>query len=153
MLAGTGLRNHAGLAHALGQQRLPQDVVDLVTARVVKVLTLEQHLPHTESAGQRWGRRQRGGTPGVVTQQGVEFGVEGLIEPGLAECIVEFVECGHQRFGHEAAAVLSEMPTGVGQTHCESLLVGVTDCGVLPCGHEVLNSGGRVGLCHECFAY
>ena len=42
VLAGTGLGDHPGLAHALGEQRLTQHVVDLVRAGVVEVLALEQ---------------------------------------------------------------------------------------------------------------
>ena len=42
VLAGPGLCDHAPLAHALGQQRLSDDVVQLVRARVRQVLPLEQ---------------------------------------------------------------------------------------------------------------
>ena len=41
VLAGAGVGDDALLAHALGQQRLADDVVDLVRAGVVQVLTLE----------------------------------------------------------------------------------------------------------------
>src|SRR6185295_13751809 len=41
VLPGAGLGNHARLAHALGQQRLPDGVVDLVRARVVQVFALQ----------------------------------------------------------------------------------------------------------------
>jgi hypothetical protein len=44
MLAGTGFRDDAGLAHAPRQQRLADGVVDLVRAGVVQVLALEQDL-------------------------------------------------------------------------------------------------------------
>ena len=42
VLAGAGLGDHAGLAHALGEQRLAEHVVDLVGAGVAEVLALEQ---------------------------------------------------------------------------------------------------------------
>lgn len=42
VLPGTGLGDDAGLAQALRQQRLPQNVVDLVGTRVVEVLALEE---------------------------------------------------------------------------------------------------------------
>ena len=42
VLAGAGLGDHPGLAHAPGQQRLAEHVVDLVRAGVVEVLALEQ---------------------------------------------------------------------------------------------------------------
>ena len=43
VLAGTGLGDDARLAHPLRQQGLAEDVADLVRARVVEVLALEQH--------------------------------------------------------------------------------------------------------------
>ena len=41
VLAGAGLGDDPRLAHALGEQRLPERVVDLVRAGVVEVLALE----------------------------------------------------------------------------------------------------------------
>ena len=42
VLAGAGLGDEPGLAHALGEQGLAEHVVDLVRAGVVEVLALEQ---------------------------------------------------------------------------------------------------------------
>ncbi|BFO20673.1 hypothetical protein SHKM778_70610 [Streptomyces sp. KM77-8] len=42
VLAGAGLGDDAGLAHALGEQGLAEHVVDLVGAGVVQVLALEE---------------------------------------------------------------------------------------------------------------
>ena len=47
VLAGAGLGDDALLAHAAGEQRLAEHVVDLVRAGVGEVLALEQH-PHAE---------------------------------------------------------------------------------------------------------
>ena len=44
MLAGAGLGDDAGLAHALGQHRLTDRVVDLVGAGVVEVFAFEVNL-------------------------------------------------------------------------------------------------------------
>ena len=44
MLARAGLCNDAALLHAQAQQRLPQGIVDLVSACVVQVLALEVDL-------------------------------------------------------------------------------------------------------------
>jgi hypothetical protein len=60
--AGAGLGDDPRLAHALGQQRLADRVVDLVRAGVVEVLALEPDL----AAGLRaeaLGQVQRRGTP------------------------------------------------------------------------------------------
>ena len=50
VLAGAGLGDHPALAHAAGQQRLAEHVVDLVRAGVVEVLALEQDPGATGSA-------------------------------------------------------------------------------------------------------
>jgi len=42
VLAGSRLRDHPALPHATGEERLAEHVVDLVRARVVEVLALEQ---------------------------------------------------------------------------------------------------------------
>ena len=56
VLAGAGLGDEPGLAHPLGQQRLTEDVVDLVRAGVVEVLPLEQEAD-TELADRGCGTR------------------------------------------------------------------------------------------------
>ena len=59
VLAGAGLGDDPGLAHPLGQQRLAEDIVDLVRAGVGQVLALEEH---PAAAG-------RGGEPRHLGQQ------------------------------------------------------------------------------------
>ncbi len=44
VLPGPGLGDHPGLAHALGQQHLPEHIVDLVRSGVGQILALEQYL-------------------------------------------------------------------------------------------------------------
>ena len=50
VLAGAGLGDDARLAHALGQQRLADHVVDLVGAGVVQVFALEDRSARRRSA-------------------------------------------------------------------------------------------------------
>ena len=84
VLAGAGLGDEAALAHAPGQQRLADHVVELVRAGVGEVLALEQH-PDPEALRQAVAFGDRRGPPAVVAQDGVELGVEGGIGPGGAE--------------------------------------------------------------------
>ena len=56
VLAGAGLGDHPLLAHAPGEQRLAEHVVDLVRAGVGEVLALEQH-PHARGAPRGGGTR------------------------------------------------------------------------------------------------
>ena len=83
MLARSGFRNHAPLAHPDGEQRLTERVVDLVRAGVGQVLAFEQD-PRSASCvgapthvlGEPGGVGERRGTPDVVSQQVVELGPE-----------------------------------------------------------------------------
>ena len=69
VLAGAGLGDHAGLAHALREKRLAEDVVDLVGAGVAQVLALEQDGGCAALAEAR-GMVQRRGAAGVVARGG-----------------------------------------------------------------------------------
>ena len=48
VLAGPGLRDDTRLTQLLGQQRLTEHVVDLVRARVVQILALQEHAHATQ---------------------------------------------------------------------------------------------------------
>ncbi len=61
MLAGAGLGDDAGLAHALGKQDLADAVVDLVRAGVVQLFALEIDLRAAEMLGSG-ARRNRAGS-------------------------------------------------------------------------------------------
>jgi hypothetical protein len=68
VLAGAGLGDDAGLAHALGEQRLADGVVHLVRAGVVEVLALEEDLRAAQLAAPALGVVQRRGPADVVAQ-------------------------------------------------------------------------------------
>ena len=78
VLAGAGLGDDAALAHALGQQRLAEDVVDLVRAGVAEVLALEQDR-RAAALAQPGGVVERRGAAGVVGEQARELGLEGRV--------------------------------------------------------------------------
>ena len=109
VLAGAGLGHEAGLAHALGQERLSQHVVDLVGAGVVEILPLEQQA-QAQLRRQARAIAQRRGTPGVVRQQVVEPLAERFVGPGGAEGPIEFLAGGHQGLGDVAAPEVAEAP-------------------------------------------
>ena len=77
VLAGAGLGDDAGLAHAPGEQGLAQHVVDLVRAGVVEVLALEEDPGAARVLGEPGHLGERAGPAGVVDQQVVELGGEG----------------------------------------------------------------------------
>ena len=56
-----GLGNHAGLAHAFGEQDLPHRIVDLVGAGVVQVFALQVNFRTAEFAREAFGKIKRRG--------------------------------------------------------------------------------------------
>ena len=84
MLAGAGLGDDPGLAHAPGEQDLAEAVVDLVRAGVVQLLALEIDLgaaPRSrgdlEDGGQPLGEIERARAADIVRVECVELGLEG----------------------------------------------------------------------------
>ena len=92
MLAGAGLRDDPSLAEALGDQRLPDGVVDLVRTRVREVLALEIDARTADVGGQALGQVDRRGAADVVAREAVALGREGRIGEGLADRDLELVD-------------------------------------------------------------
>ena len=116
VLAGAGLGDDALLAHARGQQRLPQHVVDLVRAGVVEVLPLEQQRA-AELGREPLGLVEERRAAGVVPEQAVELRPEGRVRPRLAERLVELGAGHHERLGDVPPAEVAEATGGAGVTH------------------------------------
>mmetsp|Transcript_59253 Transcript_59253/g.139760 ORF Transcript_59253/g.139760 Transcript_59253/m.139760 type:complete len:374 (+) Transcript_59253:221-1342(+) len=122
MLAGAGLGDDARLAHALGQQRLANDVVDLVRAGVVEVLALEVDLRAAQFAAQALGVVNRAGPADEVRQLLLELGDELRVVAVVRIGVLELVERMDKGLGDEAAAIdggvrragMAEMPGGIG---------------------------------------
>ena len=69
MLAGAGLGDDAGLAHAAGQQDLAQAIVDLVRAGVIEVFALEIDFRAAQMRGQPLGEIERAFAADIMGQQ------------------------------------------------------------------------------------
>src|SRR5690606_23222749 len=114
VLAGAGLGDDPGPAHAAGQQRLADGVVDLVRAGVVQVLALEQDARAAVLAAEPLGEVDRARAADVVA----EVGVQRLDEAGVGAGGVvggrELAQRLDQGLGHEAPAVAAEVAGGVG---------------------------------------
>src|SRR5690606_1481311 len=114
VLAGAGLGDDPGLAHAAGQQRLADGVVHLVRAGVVQVLSLEQDPRTAGLAAQAPGEVHRAGAADVVRQVLVERGDEGRIGARGVVGGGELAQRLDERLGDEAPAVPAEVAAGVG---------------------------------------
>src|SRR5207248_2425795 len=102
------LGDDALLAHAPGEQRLPERVVDLVRARVEQVLALEVDSRAAESLREPAGEVERRGTAGVGSQELIELELKSGVLPGFAIGDFQLFERGHENFGDITAAVDSE---------------------------------------------
>ena len=114
MLAGAGLGDDAGLAHAPGQQDLAEAVVDLVAAGVVELVALEVDLGAAEMLGQPLGEIERARPAGVVGAEVVELRLERGIGLGVLVGLLELEDQRHQRFGDEAPAERPKKPCSSG---------------------------------------
>ena len=110
MLPGAGFGDHPLLAHALHQQPLAHDVVDLVRAGVVQVFPLDVDLGTTQVLAQIFQMGERRGAAGVARHQG-NIGVpEGRVGLGVSEGRGQFPNGFVQDFRDEGAAELPVIP-------------------------------------------
>ena len=107
VLAGAGLGDDPPLAHPLGEQRLAEDVVDLVRAGVGEVLPLQEH-PDAEALDEPAALGDRRRPAGVGSQEAVEASRNAGIRPRGAERRLELLAGRDERLGHEPAAELAE---------------------------------------------
>ena len=120
VLAGAGLRDDALRAEALGQQALPDRVVDLVRAGVREVFTLQPHLrAPAPRQRRRVGKRRGPANPGA--QLHVELGLEGGIRQDVADALFEAIERRHECLGHVAPAERAEAAARVRKLAAERL--------------------------------
>jgi hypothetical protein len=113
MLSCAGLRDHALLAHALGDQSLADRIVDLVRAGVIEVFALEPDLSAASLLGQSLGVIDRARTSHIVLEFVCELGLELRIVAHAQILAFEFVQRMHERFSDEHAAVGPEVATAV----------------------------------------
>ena len=114
VLARAGLGDDAGLAHPLGEQRLREDVVDLVRAGVVEVLALEDDPGVTRVRGEPRHLGDDARAPGVGAVQPLQLAHELGVHHRLAARLVELLQRRDQRLGDVAPAEVAE-PTRTGQ--------------------------------------
>ena len=144
MLAGAGLGDDPGAAHASGQQDLAHDVVQLVRAGVVQLLALEVDARTSEFLGQAPGEPERAWTADIILEVIVEVAPE--IRIGLRGLVglFQLQDQRHQRLGDEtaaehaeAAAFIRAMPETVGALR-KHRRHGLRGCGVQTglCAHR-----------------
>ena len=113
MLTRAGLRDDPLLAHAGGQERLPEHVVDLVRARVAEVLALEEDARPAAGSRQPLGEVERRRPAGVMGEEILEPEPEAGIGATRAVGPLELDERRHERLGDEAPAEAAEVAGGV----------------------------------------
>ena len=125
MLAGAGLGDDAPLAHAAGEQRLAERVVDLVRAGVREVFALQEDAGAAERLAQapRFVERRR--APDVIAEQVLELLMERRILPRVEVGALELGDRRDERLGNEAPAVLAVVAARVGIAMAEGRNDGV----------------------------
>ena len=113
MLTGTGLGDEAGLAHLFGQQRLSENIVDLVRTGVVQVFALEVDLCTAEVLGHLFCIVQAAGAACVLVEQFGELPIELRVIFVMVVGLFQFNDGIHQRFGDILSAVDAKASVGV----------------------------------------
>ena len=114
MLARAGFSDDARFAHALGEKRLANAVVDLMRAGVVQILALEIHLGAAPCAGQPFGEVERAWPADVMGEIARHGDGERRIAPRVGVSSLEFKQKRHQRFGDITPAEQAEVAVFVG---------------------------------------
>jgi hypothetical protein len=115
VLPRAGLGDHPPLAHAPGEQRLPDRVVDLVRAGVVEVFALEVNLRAAEVVGETFSEVQPAGPPDELAEVAVELAFEVRINLRARVLRFELPQRRDERLGHEHPAEAAEVSNCVGQ--------------------------------------
>ena len=168
VLAGTGLGDDPGLAHPLGEQRLGEDVVDLVRAGVVEVLALEDDARPTAVRGEPRHLGDDARPAGVGAVQPGELVLELGVDRGLLARLVELLERRDQRLGHVAPTERrrtapgaaaprgrgrgSSVPSGAVARQATEVLGVLLGVGVAPAATIAPAAGARVAGAHERLA-
>ena len=115
VLAGSRLGDDALFAHAEGEQRLADGVVDLVGAGVEQVLALEPDLRAAAVFGEALGEHEIRRPAGELAEGVVEVALELRVGLRLAVGGVESVERADERLGDERSAVVAEVAAAWGR--------------------------------------
>ena len=114
VLAGAGLGDDPLLAHAAGEQDLPEDVVHLVRAGMVQLVALEVDLRTAAMRGEPLGEIERARPSDIMREVAVHLGLERRIGLGRGVGLLQGEDQRHQRLGDEAAAEDAEPAALVG---------------------------------------
>ena len=108
MLAGPGLGRDARLAHALGEQRLAERIVDLVRAGMAEVFALQINLRAAQFGREIGAEKERRRPSDVFARVARQVFAELRIPSCQLVGFFQFEQRGHQGFGDEAPAKLPE---------------------------------------------
>ena len=109
VLTGPRLGDHLGLAHPLGQQGLPDDVVELVRTRVREIFSLEQQ-GDAEVLREPMALGHRRRSPAEGPQDPSILLDERRVVPRLSERLLELLTGWHQGLGDESPSKRPEPP-------------------------------------------
>jgi hypothetical protein len=110
MLAGTGLSDHARLAHPSSEKHLPKGVVDLVSAGVEEVLALEIHLRAAKGASEALGEVEGSRAAGEGGEKRIQLPPKGGVSAGSAKLGLKLAEGLDEGLGGVNPPVGPEVP-------------------------------------------
>ena len=113
MLPSTGFRDDPRLAHAFGQQDLPQAVIHLVAARMIEFITLEPDLGPAKMLGQTFRIVQRRRLSDVIAQEFIHLRAEIHIPLGIFIGLLQVEDERHEGFSNITPAKIAKSAFGI----------------------------------------
>jgi len=115
VLPRAGLGNDPLLAHAAGEQTLPDGVVDLVRPGVIEIFALQIDFRAAKFFRQSSREIKPRGPADIVAKIRFELADEARIGLGPSIFRIKLLKRGHQRFGHKNAPIRTEMSGRIGK--------------------------------------
>ncbi len=114
VLARAGLGDDARLAHALGEEHLPDGIVDFVRAGVEQILALQINFRAAEFLGEAFGEIKRRWATDEFREVIGKFMLKFRVVLRAKIFLFQFLQRMHQRLGHITTAVGTKVALGVG---------------------------------------
>ena len=108
-----GFGDDAFLAHAPGEQGLPEAVIDLVRSGMEQVFALEIDLRAAEPFREAAGVVQRSRAAGVVGEQSGQLRLKRGVAARFQIGVLKFFDGRHQDFRHKSPPVGTEVTAGI----------------------------------------
>jgi hypothetical protein len=113
MLAGAGFRDDPFFPHSQGKEALADGIIDLMSARVTEIFSLEIDLRSAEPAGETLGKIEWSFPAHVIMKVAVKLPAKPRVLSDFPVSLLQFDESRHEGLRDVPAPVDAEMTPGI----------------------------------------